>query len=139
MTRLLFLLFIVVSCDQQPDVADISIQKEGYIVGFMNCGKIIDEEKNTGYPVTNGYYIITSDLEDTLLTYNLPKHLFEFPADYFRHMGRSFPESARYEYKIKIVYTIATGKELFYPLCTTEKPQSEFNNAYQVIIKSIEK
>jgi hypothetical protein len=106
---------------------------DGYIVGFDPCTVNIDH--------STGYYIISSDLRDTLLTYNLPDTLYKFPAEYFQNYLNSsyFPLSARHEFIIHINYVVTPANEKKYSLCSGDINTSEFNNAVQVIIKSATK
>jgi hypothetical protein len=109
---------------------------EGYIVGFDPC--------TIRHHYDIGYVIFTTDLKDTLVTYNFPKNIFEFPDEYFINYMNSayFPQSARYEFKVKISYTKATGNEKVIHECLTDFNYSDFfeqivNN--QIIIKSATK
>lgn len=144
---LLFLLIglIVAQC-KENEINNRRI--EGYIVGFDPC------TINHHYRI--GYYIISSDLQDTLLTYNLSDTNFMFPANvlsnnsdtlyiipesYFQNYRNSayFPESARYEFHVEIEYRLANNNEKIVLLCTSDINQADFNNAVQVMIISATK
>jgi len=123
-------------------------QLEGYIVGFDPC------TINHHYRI--GYVIVSTDLKDTLRTFNLSDTsyqmpasvmldvsdtLYQIPESYFQNYWCSayFPESAQSEFKVKVTYTVATDEELTINLCTHDINQSDFNNAVQVIIKTASK
>ncbi|RPH25544.1 MAG: hypothetical protein EHM93_19925 [Bacteroidales bacterium] len=123
-------------------------QAEGYIVGFDPC------TINHHYRI--GYVIITADLKDTLITYNLSDNTYKMPASvmcstsdtiykipegYFSNFRNSayFPKSVQYEFKIKLVFTKANENEMVFNVCTHDINQADFNNAKQVIIKSATK
>jgi len=123
-------------------------QTEGYIVGYDPC------TINHHYRI--GYIIISEDLNDTLITYNLSDDTYQMPASvlinpadtlyripylFFQNFRSSayFPDSLRFNYKVKISYLIATEDEKVYNICTSEINQADFNNATQVIIKSATK
>jgi hypothetical protein len=107
--------------------------KDGYIVGFEQCSY------QHNYKL--GYAIITTDLRDTLMTYNLPDSIFIFPPEYFYNYINSgyFPSKARYDFKIKFTYTIANKDQQVYNLCTTDINSADFNNSVQVIMTSVTK
>lgn len=121
---------------------------EGYIVGFDPC------TINHHYRI--GYVFISTDLNDTLITYNLSDEVFKMPASvllnptdtlykipesYFQNYSNSayFPIEAHYKFKIKITYKPAIEEDKVYNMCTTDINQADFNNAIQVIIKSASK
>jgi hypothetical protein len=110
-----------------------NLYKEGYVVGFEPCSY------QHNYKL--GFAIITSDLSDTLMTYNLPDSIFVFPPEYFYNYYNSgyFPSKARYEFKIKFTYTIANKDQQVYNLCTPDINESDFNKAVQVIMTSVAK
>lgn len=100
-----------------------------------------DEFKDTGYIVDSysctdgfkGYYIISENLKDTLISYNLPD-VYKDPLVFY-DMER--PEySYRYEYKIEFVYTIAGEEDI--PICVALY-HIRYPYARQIIIKSANK
>jgi len=99
---------------------------EDYIVGFAGCNL------QTSSPI--GYFIISTDPKDTLLTYNIndkahktPAYivvgsdtLFEFPESHLSYeTAPYFPETARYKHKVKITYTEIEEKDYLYFACAT--------------------
>ena len=142
------LVAILISCEKNEKIHDEILQNaEGYIVGFDPC------TINQQYRI--GYVFISTDLIDTLITYNLSdtkykipasiisggKTLYRIPWSYFEgYVGSAyFPESARYEFKIKVAYRKADQDELDFNWCTTDINQHDFYRQFehnQVIIKS---
>jgi len=126
-------------------------QAEGYIVGFDPC------TVNHHYRI--GYVIISSDLIDTLITYNLSDATFRMPAtimlnpfdtlykipeSYFQNYRNSayLPIETRFDYKVKVTYTHATEVEKIFHECSADFNQGDFSNQIlhnQVIIKSVSK
>jgi len=123
------------SCEKEKDEIK---QTEGYIVGFDPC------TINHHYRI--GYVIISTDLKDTLVTYNLSDNkyrmpssvinnlsdtLYKIPESYFQNFINSayFPNIARYEFKIKVSYYKAKENEKIINICTTDINQVDF--AYQ--------
>lgn len=146
-TKILFLsgiiIFLAFSCEKDNDKPIKST--EGYIVGFDPC------TINHHYQI--GYIIISTDVKDTLLTYNLSDNIYQMPAtvllnsadtiyqipeSYFQNYRNTayFPDSIRYKFKINVTYSEATGDEIIFNLCTNDFNYSDFNNAIQVVIKS---
>ncbi|MDR0567436.1 MAG: hypothetical protein LBG47_10470 [Prevotellaceae bacterium] len=79
-----------------------------------------DEFKDVGYIVDSysctdglkGYYIISENLKDTLIAYNLPD-VYKHPLVFYDMESPEY--SYRYEYKIEFVYTIAEKEDI--PIC----------------------
>jgi hypothetical protein len=109
-----------------------SKQVEGYIVGPERCSGV-NIQGETGE--AGGYYIVSTNLKDTLLTYNFPKDIFSFPVDFF-HQTNLY----RNKYKVQISYRIALEDELIYLLCP-HNIYDPYNNGHttQIIIKSANK
>ena len=148
--KLLFLCGIIVfmafSCEKDDGEPIKTI--EGYIVGFDPC------TINHHYRI--GYVIISTDLKDTLVTYNLSDSIYKMPANVINNVSDTlykipesyfqnywctayFPDSVCYKFKIKVTYRKATRDELNTNWCTHDINDSDFNNAIQVIIKSATK
>ncbi|WP_445956397.1 hypothetical protein [Yeosuana sp.] len=143
---LLFLTaFLFISCEKDDNNSTPSIKNTGYIVGFDPC------TINQSYKI--GYIIITEDLKDTLVTYNLSDDTYKMPASvllnptdtlykipesYFQGYRNTpfFPESLRNAYPINFSYSITKEDEMIFYLCTTD---ILFLNFSQVIIKSATK
>ncbi|MDY0370669.1 MAG: hypothetical protein RBR10_12590 [Bacteroidales bacterium] len=138
------LLIMTTTYGCKKDTNDL-IHTEGYIVGFDPC------TINHHYSI--GYVIITGDLKDTLITYNLSDDTYKMPASvisntsdtlynipegYFSNYRNSayFPTSVSSRLKIKFTYRYAFKEEKVINMCTSDINQADFNNAKQVIIKS---
>ena len=106
---------------------------EGYIVGYDACSRI------TAW-LPKGYVLISSDLKDTLLTYNLPDSLFNFPKGCFFYTTMTglvpLQEHNRFAFKFAMNYSITPEAELEAYPCLHYYPESmDFMNATQVIIR----
>ncbi len=105
---ILFLVNIIDSCKAEKE--EIFVAK-GYVIGFDPCKK--------GVPIVpidtiRGLIIEVSDKNcDTLLTYNLPWVLFDFPGELFEsfRVYYYFPEPYQRTYKIKLTYRFAKPEE----------------------------
>jgi len=113
------LLIMTTTYGCKKDTNDL-IHTEGYIVGFDPC------TINHHYSI--GYVIITGDLKDTLITYNLSDDTYKMPASvisntsdtlynipegYFSNYRNSayFPTSVSSRLKIKFTYRYAFKEE----------------------------
>lgn len=128
--HLIFLCFLFISCEKSNNKL---YHAEGYIVGFDPC------TVRHNYKI--GYAIVTTDFKDTLITYNFPSNVYVIPEEYYLDYMNSayFPQSARYQFKVKITYTKATENEKVILQCATDFNYNDFidqimNN--QIIIKS---
>jgi len=116
---LLFTITLLFACSEKDD--STLIGEKGYIVGFDPC------TISQNYRI--GYVIITEDLKDTLLSYNLSDYTNKMPASVFLNSNdtlykipeinfqnhRNFPffqESLRYQYPINFTYSIANEDEM---------------------------
>jgi hypothetical protein len=142
----IFLLQLI-SCCKEEENNELK-QAEGYIVGFDNC--------TIRHQYKIGYVIVTSDLKDTLITHNLSDSIYTMPAnvflyktdtlyqipwEYFQDFVNSayLPIETRYNYSIKITYTLATEEEKVFHLCAHDIFTAQFRKAIQVIIKTATK
>ena len=141
---LLILLLQIYLCSCQRE--NINFQSlDGYVVGYDPC--TIYQQYRIGY------IIISEDLKDTLLSYNISDQIFKMPSSilliqsdtiykiperYFEHFLSTpyFPDSLRYKYGIKITYLPSVKDELIYNGCYTI---TIFLNLEQIMIKSIRK
>jgi hypothetical protein len=127
------------NAEETPDQQK-AIQTEGYIVGYDPGSGIVVQN---GFGEAGGYFIISADLKDTLLTYNLPKGLYNFPEDICSRSTHPiypslFPDSYREAFKIQFSYDIASEEELVHNIYIGITLILPFN-ATQVIIKSASK
>jgi hypothetical protein len=86
-----------------PSVND---PKNGSTEDFKDIGYIVDYACCGGYSAIYGYYIITENKEDTLVTYNLPDKVYAFPQSFYDN-----PELYRNSYRIEFTYRLAAGDE----------------------------
>ncbi len=116
---------------------------DGYIVGFDPC------TVNHHYRI--GYVIVSTDLKDTLVTYNLSDQTFKMPASillqpsdtlykipesYFNaESGYYFPESARNEFEVNVTYRYPKDDERINFICNIDI----FLNLEQIIVTSVTK
>jgi len=149
LSKILILCGVIVlmglSCDEDEKQLPI-IDDNYYIVGFENC---------TVYgQIRIGYYIISDELNEPLLTYNISDSiykmpasiimydtydtLYQIPAPYFQNYmsTRYFPDSVLHKFKLKIEYREAVGDEIIYLACPDHIIKSDFLNAKQVIVTS---
>jgi hypothetical protein len=110
MKKLVYLLgFLVVLSSCSHNDSDKST--DYYIVGYdYCCGVTVDTYTQTGS--SRGYFIISDNKKDTLVTYNLPSDLFDFSIECFDspdpHEMCAFPDKFRYNFKIRMTYEIAS-------------------------------
>lgn len=150
MQKLISIVFLcgilcIMACGCEKDDGESIKSIEGYLVGFDPC------TINHHYRV--GYVIISTDLNDTLVTYNLSDNEFRMPASilnnlsdtlykipelYFQNYGSCpyFPDTLRYKYKVNISYLTAADDEKVYNLCTTD---IFFLHYEQVVVKTATK
>lgn len=148
MRQLHFLLLVCCSmiftnCDKESKNENKEYQFKGYLVGYDPC--------TINYKNGCGYIIISSDLKDTLRSYNLSGNnynvpiapiifdsdtLYRIPKLHFNKENPFFPTSLRFSYPIRITYRFASEHERTYNLCTTDMIFLGFK---EVIIKSATK
>lgn len=123
---------------EEKTVDAVDLQMDGYIIGFDRCSGVkIDDGKGKA----GGYYIVSTNLKDTVLTYNLPENIFDFPAGCFPATFSSpvwFSDTYNKEFKVNIQYKIAFKEEIVYPLCQGNILIQNVN-ATQIIVKSARK
>jgi hypothetical protein len=114
---------------------------DGYVVGFESCSgtRVIEQ-----YGEANAYYIISSDLKDTLLTYNFPKDIFHFPLECIKDANYMvtpvwFPDTYRYAFKVHIEYEIVPENEKQYAVCKGNVLIRPAGQGIQIDIKSATK
>ncbi len=138
----LFLSLMGAGCEKEGDKNLKEL--DGHIVGFDPC------TVNHHYRI--GYVIISTDLKDTLITYNLsdktfkmpasvllnsPDTLYKIPESYFNNGwgGIYLQASSRYEFKIKGTFRYANEDEKSIFECTNDL----FLNYKQITITSAAK
>lgn len=140
---IIILSFLTVKCYENDDVKSKYKEREGRIIGFDPC------TISHHYPI--GYVIVTSDLKDTLISYNISDKDFKMPASVllmpsdtiytvpesnFENYGSTFlfPQDEQEKFKIKFEYADADGAEKVYNLCITDVMFLDFK---QIVVKSI--
>ena len=137
------LLFQLIGCGKDDDGM---IRDSVFVVGYDPCTVAA-----SGYRIA--YLLISEDLRDTLVTYNLSDMtgklpasvllepndtLYKIPDGYFQNYRNSiyFPESARFEFKLDIGYRYAKESEMTFNLCKHDIPSF---TAPQVIVETATK
>jgi hypothetical protein len=106
-------------CSKEPH--DDTVYTVGYIVDYERCAGFKERGETTA--CANAYFIISENLQDTILTYNLPDDLFEFPSAFFVHAGPDYSwddnpgHPYRYAYKIRFTYRLAEEEEKIILVC----------------------
>jgi hypothetical protein len=134
-------LILLFGCSKEPD--NEIVYTDGYIVDYNSCAAFKERGETTAK--ARGYYIISENLKDTLLTFNLPDDLFEFPWAFFGYAGTDYDWKEggstlayRYEYKIRFTYRLAEEEEKIILLCNAFL-YDPYLRAKQVIIKTASK
>ena len=117
--------------EQKDDSETYSELIQGCIIDYDRCSDISEKGEKTAK--ANAYYIISENLKDTLLTYNLPDDLFEFPLAFFGYEASE--HSFRYDFKIKFTYRMAKEDEKILVACP-DIHLRKYSNAKQIIIIS---
>lgn len=127
------IILIAFSCEKEN--AEY-INTEGYIIGFDPCeGGTITKDR--------GFVITCNNFNDTLVTYNFPDTIFEFPQYLFENYAFNFlfPNTEYLNYKIKLQYRFSSEKEKYYPLCRGDINTwgfSHFIKDRQIIINRVQ-
>lgn len=117
--QFLFLLVLVVllsitGCEKNDDAPG---HEEAYIIGYDQCAVIYDTTENK-FVGARGYIVSLSEREDTVLCYNIPDTLYDFPPEYFDHyiFDCFFPRSEWKTYKMMIDYEYVDEDEKYEPI-----------------------
>lgn len=111
---------------------------EGYLVGSFQCPDLVNP----------GFCIILENNIDSLYTFSLPENIFEFPIGVLKtgHDANTggpffFPDSLRYNYKIKFKIRKPTDSEIVKCVLpyNTFGPTFSWNNWEQIIAKDFVK
>jgi len=104
-----------------------------YVIGY-DCGSSLDIGKK--YGKAGGYIIVSADLQDTLLTYNLPDNRFNFPSNFFSTncCFTTFPDEYRYCYNFNMDYRMALPEEEIYNIYPQHLICVGFKDIPQIII-----
>ncbi|HPQ35676.1 MAG TPA: hypothetical protein PK563_14380 [Tenuifilaceae bacterium] len=133
------ILILTAFCCNENDDEEELLSAQGYIVGFDPCC--------VRHHYRLGYVIVSEDLIDTLVTYNLSditytmpasvvfnsNTLYQIPEIYFQNFVSTayFPDSLRYSYGVKVSYRMARENELVIKPCALDINWGDF--AFQII------
>jgi hypothetical protein len=124
LSMLLPVLTVLISCTSCEKSNDNSGPEEAYVIGYDPCTVIYDTTENA-WVGSQGYIVTLSERKDTVLTYNLPDTLFDFPHEYFCFPCEgSFPRSEWKTYKMMIDYEYVEEDERFFAICLAIIPSA---------------
>ncbi|MDR0790031.1 MAG: hypothetical protein LBO06_04465 [Bacteroidales bacterium] len=143
MRKIIILLAIAaisfISCEKESntDMKNSTLQDNFYVAGYDVCSGVhfTDSTSKAG-----GYVFVSEDLNDTLLSYNFPDTIFNFPADCMTTnvFGINFfPQQYRNMFKVSMTYTIVPEEEQTHYPCITLYPQLYFGNPMEVHIHNV--
>lgn len=138
----ILLLLIVVSCEYktlEPYCETCNNFQEAFVIGFDPCTDVGDPNGGEA-----GFIINLPFEEDTVVTYNFPNGIYEFPLEYFSYYQFYclFPDSALNDFPIRIKYKDAGDKEKKVPYCTHDIYIYWFNyfvKGREIVISTISK
>lgn len=138
---LLPVLIVFISCTGCEKNNDDYGPEEAYVIGYDPCTVIYDTTENS-WVGSQGYVVTLSEREDTVLTYNLPDTLFDFPPEFFcSPCEGAFPRSEWKTYKMMIDYEYVEEDERFFAICLDIIPLSWINSVTdrgtQIKIKNV--
>lgn len=110
--------------------------QEAFVFGFDPCSTNPDTGSSAGY------LMAVPAKGDTVMTYNFPDSLDQFPKEYFTNYQfmHYFPDSARENFQIKLKYRFASEEEMNWYVCRGDiiTPKLKYLEN-QIIILSIAK
>ncbi len=120
----------------ETDNDQIVYTTTGYIFGFDPC---LTREP---YEIGEGLLIATP--ADTLLTYNFPENVVEFPPGIFDNWQWQYvfdlqATKGNPDFKVRFRYRHANEEEMIYPLCHGSIFAPGFKYQYQILILFAEK
>ncbi|MDR1200835.1 MAG: hypothetical protein LBL58_04265 [Tannerellaceae bacterium] len=135
---LLLLSSIISSCsDDNDNSGEKALSAEVYVIGSHPCGETFLERDSI---VSDFYYLVTSNLKDTLVSGQFPEGIFHIPTDYFRTKkdAVAFSDECANTYKLKITYNYVTEENKTVLFCPAViNLATDFNNNYpEIIIES---
>lgn len=137
---LVLVIFSVNSCHDKdaPTFATCENFSDGYVIGFDPCSGV--GNPNGG---TLGFAIYLPINGDTVVAYNFPTGIYDFPLGYFGNYKYYpfFPEEAREDFPVKIKYRYAKKEEFSVKFCTGDIVSYPLfsNIESQIILLSITK
>jgi len=101
-------LLLLVACHKR-EVAP-SQTELAYVIGFHPC---------TAHAIKKAYVLELTQTKDTVVTYNLPDSLYQFPKELFRDkLNFLFPPSEQKKYPVRLTYHRVQQQTLI--ACTTD-------------------
>ncbi len=100
--------------DEDPTTCDTCDNfQDAFVIGFDQCAA------SSELGMSAGYLIAVPVKGDTMMTYNFPDSLYQFPKEYFAYaiFRALFPDSARYDFPVRIKYRFALEEEMISIVC----------------------
>lgn len=133
----LLILCLLSACDKETPCPTCEHYSDAFVIGFDPCAT------NSMTGESSGYMISVPERKDTVVTYNFSTNIYEFPLLYFKNYVYNpfFPDSAKYDFPIKIKYRYVTENEKTPILCRGDILLYDvfLNNQNEVKILSITK
>lgn len=134
---ILITLSLISSCDSETPCPTCEHYSDAFVIGFDPC------TANSTAGESSGYVISVPERKDTVVAYNFPTDIYEFPLVYFENYVYNpfFPDSAKYDFPIKIKYRYVKENEKTPILCRGDILLYDvfLNNQNEVKILSITK
>jgi len=130
------LVFIFNSCKDNGLCTTCDNFSDGFVIGFDPCTGV--EDPNGGEV---GFLIHVNSQKDTVVAYNFPAGIYDFPPEYFINYRYEcfFPDSALLDFPIKIKYRPVTENEKNHPVCRGDILTGQFNPEDQIKLLTITK
>lgn len=125
---------LTLSCDQESPCQTCENYTNAFVIGFDPCGA---SNPTSGMV---GFVINIPSREDTVIAYNFPIGIYEFPEGYFSNRKNPFfPEQASLDFPIKIKYRDPrVDEEPNMGLCGGNYvPHPLFRNINEIILLSV--
>jgi len=129
---LVFALLLLLLAGCRKNEVTPSQTQLAYIIGFHPC---------TAKSAQKGFVLELTQTKDTVVTYNLPDSLYQFPKELFRDYQFYFLFSAseRKKYPLLLTYRETSQSEKLYVTCTADINLADFQHftkGRQIVIKS---
>jgi len=137
----LYVIVFLLSCCHDRDFPSCPTCEnfsDGFVIGFDPCSGV--GNPNGG---TLGFAIYLPAKGDTVVTYDFPAGIYEFPLEYFGNYKfyPFFPEEANEDFPVKVKYRYAKKEEFSVKFCTGDIVSYPlfYNIESQIILLSITK
>lgn len=135
---ILTMLSFLSSCDKDMDCPTCENYSDAFVIGFDPCTGVGDP--NGG---NVGFIIAIPAQKDTVVAYNFPKGIYEFPEEYFENyrFNPFFPNSAMKDFPVKVKYRFPQESEKTFIVCRGDILTYNLflNNENEIVIISIKK